>query len=754
MRDIVPLLWPLPQELTLRDDALSLNQAAIAVPAGAREADLAPARLLAAMLADDFGVVVPVVQGEPPAGKTPIRVTIAGRRGAGRTPRQLPQQAEGYLLRVRADGATLIGRDSRGAQHGVATLLQLTHRRGSGVVLRGAEIRDWPHKQVRMVHLYLPGAEHLGYARRYMRDFLLRYKFNGLFVELGGGVRLAGRPEIAQGWRRFVQELRAIGDTGPVYGEHCPLGPEGRFSASVHTHLADGLYIEPDDLTRLSDLAGSYQLDFVPEIQSLSHAYYLATAYRDIAELQEADFPDTYCPCNPRSYKILFDVMSAYIKLTNCRSVHIGHDEWRAAGLCPKCRQRDTGELFGEDVVKTASWLTERGLGVWMWGDHLVPDHNARARSHKGRVWYDHPDTMKAAQIIARGAPNITILNWSWYLGAEKGDRVFRDLGFKQIFGNFDGRRFPEWPARSAPDAVLGAEISSWCAWDDFELGMIHYPEALWSANLLWSSHWPAQEQADELVARLLPKLRDRMRRNWEKPRLWSEAALPARMHCISIAPAANAPLKTDNWDLAGLNAGRREYDGVPYEIIAGGDDAAVVVERPPKAGSPFPHESRPIPIAGRYASLIFWQVATEKGGQPAHAGDGTNYPREAAELLGYYEIRYADGLLRTAEIRYGENIGAWNSGHELLYCAREVPAGTLPDGRTLVIWGLEWTNPRPAVTVESVVLRGARPLPETRAEGGSSDALPMLLGITAIEHPKWEDYRPGKEGKLPGYTP
>ncbi|MFB3879858.1 MAG: glycoside hydrolase family 20 zincin-like fold domain-containing protein [Armatimonadota bacterium] len=758
-----PLLWPIPQEITSRDDALSLSQAVIAVPAGARDADIAPARLLADMLADDFGIVVPVIAGDPPVGRTPIHITIAGRRGAGRTPGRLPHQPEGYLLRVSADGATLVGRDSRGAQHGVATLLQLAQRRGSEVVLRGAEIRDWPHKPVRMVHLYLPGAEHLGYARRYLRDFLVRYKFNGLFVELGGGVRLPNRPEIAQGWRRFVQELRAIGDTGPIYGEHCPLGPGGRFAASVHTHLADGLYLEPDDLTRLSDLARGYQLDFVPEIQSLSHAYYLALAYPEIAELREADFPDTYCPCNPRSYEILFDVMAAYTKLTNCHSVHIGHDEWRAAGLCPQCRQRDTGELFGEDVVKIASWLTERGLGVWMWGDHLVPDHNARARSHKGKVWYDHPDTMRAAQIIARGAPNITILNWSWYLGAEKGDRVFADLGFRQIFGNFDGRRFPEWPARSAPEAVLGAEISSWCAWDDFELGMIHYPEALWSANLLWSSQWPVQEEADRSVARLLPKLRDRMRWNWEKPRLWSEAVLPARKRCISIAPAANAPLKTDGWDLSGLRTGRREYDGIPYEIAEGADSVAVVDRsclpadrsdsvRQELAPAP-PPASNPIPVGGRYASLIFWQVATGKGGHPAHAGDGTNHPREAAELLGYYEIRYADGLLRSAEIRYGENIGAWDSGHELLYYAREVPAGTLPDGRPLLIWGLEWTNPRPAVTIESVVLKGARPLPETRDEGGSSDARPILLGITAIEHPRWEDYRPGKEGKLPGYT-
>ncbi len=753
MADTSPSVWPIPQEMKLREDALALSRAVLVVPPQAREADLGPTHLFADMVADDFGLVVPVVRGEAPAGKLPIRIRVAGQRGGGRTPRHLPG-AEGYLLRITADGAEAVGRDRRGAQYAAATMLQLAQRQGGEAVLRGAEIRDWPYKPVRMVHLYLPGTEHLGYARRYLRDFLLRYKYNGLFLELGGGVRLRNRPEIAQGWRRFVEELRAIGDTGPIYGEHCPLGPGGRFAASVHTHLADGRYLEPGDLRLISDWARAYDLDLVPEIQSLAHAYYLACTYPEIAELKEADFPDTYCPCNPKSYEILFDVMAAYIELTQCRSLHIGHDEWRAAGLCPECRQKDTGVLFGEDVVKIASWLAEREIGVWMWGDHLVPKHNARARSHRSaKVWYDHPDTQAAAEIVRRGAPQITMLNWSWYLGAEDGDRVLADLGFKQIYGNFHARGFPDWPGRSAHPSVLGAEVSSWCAWDDFELGMIHYPDAVHSANAMWSQHWPAAGEVERIVAQQLPKLRDRMRRGWEKPRLLSEATPRKRKQIISIRQACNALSRTEDWDLSGLRFGPQESDGLAYELL---DPAAnqgcvgVVVERLQKPETQYPQASKAIRIGGKYASLIFWQVATAAGGRPAHAGDGTNHPREAAELLGWYEIRFADGLTRQAEVRYHENVGAWDEGHVLLYYAREVESGRLPEGKPLVIWGLEWTNPRPEVEIESVTLHGARTMPE-RGEGHFSGARPMLLGITAIEALKWEDYRPGKEGKLPG---
>ena len=744
-----PLLWPIPQETKLRDDALSLTNAVLVVSPQARESDLAPVRLFADLVMDDFQITIPIVRAEASAGKLPIRIRAAGQRGGGRTPGDVPSQEEGYLLKITARGADAIGRDARGAQHAVATMIQLSERRNGDVVLRGAEIKDWPHKPVRMVHLYLPGADHLNYARRYLRDFLVRYKFNGLFVELGGGVRLRERPEIALGWRRFVEELRAIDDTGPIYGEHCPLGPGRRFSASIHTHLADGRYLEPDELATLFNWAREYHLDPVPEIQSLSHSYYLACIHPELAEIPEADFPDSYCPCNPKSYEIMFEVMEAYVRITNCRSVHIGHDEWRAAGVCPKCRERDTGELFGEDVVKIASWLVERGLGVWMWGDHLVPKHTGIGRRHdSGKVVYDHPDTQRATEIIRKAAPQITMLNWSWYLGAADADHVLAGLGFKQIYGNFAGQRFPDWPGRSAHPSVLGAEVSSWCAWDDFELGMIHYPSAMYAANLLWSNHWPSRVEADEQSALQLPRLRDRMRRSWEKPRLWSIAVKPERKHVLSIREACNAPLKTEAWDLSGLRPGRSEYDGIPYEI----GDRATVVERAHKSAGEYPHESAPIPVNGKCGSLIFWQVATAKGGRPAHAGDGTNHPREAAELLGWYEILYADGLTRAAEIRYGENVMAWDNGYELLYYAREVPAGELPDGKALVIWGLEWTNPRPAVPIVSVTMKGARSLPELRESEGASDARAMLLGITAVETPKWEDYRPGKKGKLPGY--
>ena len=250
---------------------------------------------------------------------------------------------------------------------------------------------------------------------------------------------------------------------------------------------------------------------------------------------------------------------------------------------------------------------------------------------------------------------------------------MIADLGFQQIFGNFPGRSFQDWPERSAPSYVLGAEVSSWSAWNDYELGMLNLPTAMYASNQMWSNHWPEADLASERAARELPKLRNRLRRSWEKPHLWSEVVRPAHKRIISLGSAAEADLPREMHPaLCGCAS---EYDDLPFALT----ERAVVVERLHQSPEMYPYDSPTIPISGHYASLIFWQMASEAGDSPMHAGDGTNYPREAAELLGWYEIKYEDGLVRAAEVRYGENVHAWNEGYGLLYHRARSPSVARP---------------------------------------------------------------------------
>ncbi len=60
-------MWPLPQESRYADDRLLLGDAVIVAPAGDARGQY-PARLLAALLADHFGVAIPVVVGDDARG--------------------------------------------------------------------------------------------------------------------------------------------------------------------------------------------------------------------------------------------------------------------------------------------------------------------------------------------------------------------------------------------------------------------------------------------------------------------------------------------------------------------------------------------------------------------------------------------------------------------------------------------------------------------------------------------------------------
>jgi hypothetical protein len=225
-------VWPLPQEAQYGEERLLLLDAAIVVPTGDRAAQY-PGRLLAELIADHFGVALPVAVDKAPEGRTPIVVgTIAAPIVAATAEAvsiTVPEHGEGYALAVGDRGALIAGHDYRGALYGVSSFVQLVHHWGKqSVAARTARIRDWPFLPVRWVHLYLPGRDQMGFARRYMRDFLLRHKFNGIVLEIGGGMRFDSHPEISTGWRRTVAEWYAHGETMDKLGEGIPLGTANR----------------------------------------------------------------------------------------------------------------------------------------------------------------------------------------------------------------------------------------------------------------------------------------------------------------------------------------------------------------------------------------------------------------------------------------------------------------------------------------------------------------------------------------------
>ena len=480
-------------------------------------------------------------------------------------------------------------------------------------------------------------------------------------------------------------------------------------------------------MRRLAEWADLYGLEIVPEVQALAHTYYIASARRDLAEDPEMAWPDSYCPSNPESYRVYFDVLDEYLDVLRPKRVHIGHDEWRAGAFCPRCRGKDTGALYAEDVLKIHRHLREKGIETWMWGDHFVDGHNRIGKewSEGGVVRYERPDTTSARDLVAAATSDIRILNWS----GEEGDATFQKLGWPFVVGNLAGSEEKDWRGRVSRHGALGGEVSSWGAWEEFVLGKLQVAGG--------------RLQQQPPVVRARPQERGCARaRGPAAPRRAGDAgaeaaalvrrrphALRGPRHRLRLQP----PAQGRRLGPRGLRPGRHYVAGLPYAIADparwGGLSAVRVARRPGDTPT-----RAALPIRGRWASLVFVQSASGEGRPTIHAGDQTHFPRESSELLGFYEIRYEDDLVATHEIRYDETVGRWDAGLALpFYFARPLVAGTLPDGRAAVVWASEWANPRPDVPIASVTLVGSP---------GPSKARPILFGVTAVEKPRVEDLR------------
>jgi hypothetical protein len=84
----------------------------------------------------------------------------------------------------------------------------------------------------------------------------------------------------------------------------------------------------------------------------------------------------------------------------------------------------------------------------------------------------------------------------------------------------------------------------------------------------------------------------------------------------------------------------------------------------------------------------------------------------DSADLLGWYEVVYEDGLPEVIPIRYGVNVLEWNwdkDGKTRKYCYRAEAVNCSADGESPVtFFALEWKSPRLGKVIREVRLKGA----------------------------------------------
>jgi len=723
-----PPVFPIPRQAGYLDEYFELNESTVVLlPDRPGEQDRFLAHQLVSELAERFDLALEIKTVSDLSGMDNFILMGSVANPLVReyaSVNSIPVTAsntgpEGYFLKVSGKGAAVMGSNSQGAFYGLQSLRQMINRERAERI-RFASITDWPHMPFRGIHIYIPGPENISFYKRFIRDFAAYFKFNRIILEVNAVMRFDRHPELNAGWLQFHKDL--------VFTQRDrPKGPYGEFMDSAHDRAGDGKVLDKDQVADLVDYARKFNIEVIPEIPSLTHSFYLLTRHLELAEVRNSEWPDAYCPSNPGSYELYFDVLDEYIDVIRPEIVSIGHDEWRMAmDVCELCKGKDYNELFIKDVQKIHDYLSAKNIRTAMWGDHFVESHAGKGPQERTveetGYSYRKPGALTPEQVQKHIPKDILIFNWSWSF-KHPVDNVqnFIDWGFEQVLGNFtahwdhsNGSDPRSWENRSRLPGVLGGEASTWCVTSESDIGNYRVDRLVSSANHLWSDQYLDTESYLRIIQDRMPFIREYLKGE----KLPGSDNNPVEQVDISSSfntLASDSPL---DMDFALLKKGRVDCNGVVFDI--GGDPdrrdpppCATVVRNKSNTGTEAAR-SEPIQVDMDAASLVFLHSCARPAG--------------TKDLLGWYRVVYEDGFEHLIPIRYSENIREWHlwgidprtgeidpcltgeancARGDLCYEADVVDcSGT--DQKEMNFFAYEWRNPRFGIRIREIRLEGA----------------------------------------------
>ena len=750
-----PLIFPIPQELQKTDGIFAIDETiSIIVPENASGQDLSLARFLVRELSDKYSVAVQIrTPGTAPAnGKTVLMGSIKNPliseycKKNNITINDKRPGPEGYVLNVDKNLVVVAGWDDPGAFFGLQSLRQLITA-GLGKTIQGVKVTDWPNMPFRGVRLYVPGPENVAFFKRFLRDFMALYKYNKVIMEVNC-MRLDKHPEVNAGWIEFSKYMQYT-RSNSTQGLH------GEEKNSSHYDAGDGYIMEKNEIREMVEYANQNFIEVIPEIPSLTHGYYLLTRHPELAEYPGDKWPDTYCPSNPASYELMFDVYDEYVEVMKPKMVHIGHDEWWGAplGVCPLCKGKDHSKLFAEDVTKIHGYFAKKGIKTTMWGDYLlesVRKAEVQNRTSSLGVKYQTPGAVRP-EVVKESIPkDILIFNWFW--DDEGKEMDLNNFGFTQIYGNFTPT-INNWTERIKKTDMIGGAPSAWASTNEFTFGKDMVLDYLGCANLLWSTHILNQHELGEIVREMMPDVRAGFRGK----RIPSQDG--DQVVAVDITPNLNLPATTKVFSvkLNSLKSGKVNSGTMSFDLAGPKGNTGnrlIGVGSSGKEKNELPLNVNGIKIGEDVSSLIFLHAcANQTGNQKSYF----NIPNffDSADLLGWYEIVYEDGFKEIVPVQYGVNILEWNPGGEKsldkkegdtgsaqsAYCYDGDPVNLSEDMKAnpVTFFAFEWVNPRFGKAIKEVNLHGSVNFQATQQDYGTVVTAPMssnaifLAGISKV---------------------
>ena len=412
--------------------------------------------------------------------------------------------AEGYRLKVAADGITVTSSDAAGRFYAGITLAQLK----DGKAWPCVEIEDAPAYRWRGAHLdecrHFFGKETV----KQMLDLMAQHKLNRFHWHLTED----------QGWRLDIPGYPELVKYGAVRSASVRHGQRATKGSNEDADKLNGVKYGPyfyteADIREIVAYAAERHITIVPEIELPGHVFAALAAYPEFAcvpanmasrepRLVWGIEKDVLCLGNDKAIKFMEDVLDYVCRLFPGDVVHIGGDEcpqvrWKD---CPKCQARIKAEGL-KDEHGLQPWITRhfvkfleaRGKRALGWDEYLLGDV---PKSAIGMSWRTRPKSgaghalVSGAQAAVRGHDVVMTPNKFCYLdyGQCLPNDPFQYIGGKlplEMCYSFDP--CADVPAEARAH-ILGGQCNNWSeyTWNEYDLAWKVWPRTCALAEVFW----------------------------------------------------------------------------------------------------------------------------------------------------------------------------------------------------------------------------------------------------------------------------
>lgn len=420
---------------------------------------------------------------------------------------------------------------------------------------------------------------------------------------------------------------------------------------------------------------------------------------------------------HPASYELLKELWGEIIDTMKLQDFHIGQDEvnFDAMNTHPLSAERGWRNVdwFIESTRLSAEYFDERGVRLWIWGDMIDPDHNARGSGQPGDPLYRPGLEVYGPDLLAKLPPSVHIMDWKYDGSFDHSDAypsiaMFAENGFRVVGASKYAANNVAGMVREVAryERGLGTIATTWndgivhreSGFIDSMLDEVVNAMAL-QAYLAWS---PDQSHLNDFP--YPPGLLYHHARN-------IVVGTPGRAREVRPLTVGNAVLTggqalaellalPQNGELAFLREPVVNYRGVELTVFRqAGRVAAVGVEG--RKGQAVSLDVSPF----QARRLTFLHTINKQNVDPllrAHRRY-QNYPEDT--LCAIYVIRYTDGVEVEVPVRYLTMLNDWNAP-EIPTKADPCVFGVLNDRYQVNMPTLTWENPRPDVAIAQITVR------------------------------------------------